>query len=406
MIFDKLEEKRGMTYEDSKRFTWKGMNSTSVDEENLLKESTYFKCIDYTSKKVASLTFDIKQFVPGKGEEDRTEHRLYEKLKLRPNNAMNMVNMMRCLVTLGEHEGLSCLYIDPYTDSLYPCKINKIYIDNVGLIDSMKEVPVAIEIVCNNITKIVPEEYCIMYSSGITLDGINSKPIKDYLKDTIKTTVTGQKVLSELFANGLTNKAIVQLTSDIKNENDLKKIQAKFQRLFSSEGRIFTVPAGYNVSSLNLSLADSQFKELRNLSRREIASCFGLTPSMIGDVDSKATDIEEENLRYLTDTLLVKINSLEQEFNYKYLSEDERKEGYKIRLNFNVLLRSTAEKQKNIIVDYVKNGIYPLEYARALLGVPLDNEGIVTLPSGQVLLKDLLNGNATWQKGKKGGGDE
>ena len=58
------------------------------------------------------------------------------------------------------------------------------------------------------------------------------------------------------------------------------------------------------------------------------------------------------------------------------------------------------QKQKNIIIDYVKNGVYSLEYAKGLLGVPLDNEGTVTLPSGQVLLKDLLEGNVSYLKNK------
>lgn len=406
MIFNKLKENREMTYSESKNFSWRSMTSNNIEDEDYLKESTYFKCINYTANKIAGLTFDINKFDSDKGNVEAFSHRAYTKIKLRPNNSMNMVNMMKALITIGEHEGISCLYIDKYDLSLYPCRINKIYVDDKGIIETSKDSPVAIEIVCNNITKIVSEQSCILYNAGITTDGINSRAVKDYLKKTLKTTMEGQEILSELFANGLTNKALVQLTSDIKDEKELKKIQEKFKRLFSSEGRIFTVPAGYTVSSLNLSLADSQFKELRGLSRREIASNFGLTPSMIGE-EGPATDLEAENLRYLTDVLLTKIKSLEQEFNYKYLNEIDRKQGISISINFNALLRTTAEKQMKVIVEYTKHGIYPLEYSRKLLGVPLDNDGIVTLPSGQVLLKDLLEGKATWQKGKSlKGGDE
>ena len=41
---------------------------------------------------------------------------------------------------------------------------------------------------------------------------------------------------------------MVQLTSDIKEEKELKKVQNKFNKIFSNNGRVFTVPAGYNVS--------------------------------------------------------------------------------------------------------------------------------------------------------------
>lgn len=397
MILDKIVNKnQSPLYSETQRFTWKSMLGNTLTNEDYLKESTYLKCISYTANKIASLTFHIKRYEENIGYVDAIEHPYHDYIALRPNSGMNFTNMIRSLVTIGEHEGISCLYI-AQNGMLFPCRVNQIFIDNAGLIESMKSIPIALEIVCNNQTKIVAEESCIIYHGGLTTDGVSCVPIMEYLKQTMKTTMEGQNILSKLFESGLTNKALIQLTSDIKDEKDLKKIQAKFSRLFSNEGRIFTVPAGYNVSPLNLSLADSQFKELRGLSRREIASNFGLSPSMIGEETSGTVDIEAENLRYLTDTLLVKIKAIEEEFNFKYLDRIDRKLGYKVDINFNVLLRTTAEKQKSIITDYVKHGIYSIEYAKKLLGVPNIEDETVTLPSGQVLLRDLLAGKLSYQ---------
>lgn len=409
MILDKLFNHEGKEYTYSEavsNFDWHGINRVNLTREDYLKEATYLKCLTYTANKIASLSYSIKFSDDKKGERVIKNHRYASKF-LRPNEGMNFINMMKALVIIGEHEGISCLYIDPSTGNLYPCRINQIFIDDDGLIDSMKGIPVALEITCNNINKIVPESHCIMYHGGITTDGISSKAMREYIELSLKTNIQGQNILAELFENGLTSKALIQLSSDIKEEKELRKVQEKFKRMYSAKGRIFTVPAGYNVSPLNLSLADSQFKELRSASRKEIASQWGITPSMIGEETNGTRDLESENLRYLTDYLLVKIKSLEQEFNYKYLGLKEFNKGYFVDINFSVLLRTTAEKQKDIIVEYVKHGIYPLEYARGLLGVPLDNEGIVTLPSGQVLLKDLLEGNVSYQKNKdlKGGDD-
>ncbi|MBS7130531.1 MAG: phage portal protein [Clostridium sp.] len=357
MILDKIVNKnQSPLYSETQRFTWKSMLGNTLTNEDYLKESTYLKCISYTANKIASLTFHIKRYEENIGYVDAIEHPYHDYIALRPNSGMNFTNMIRSLVTIGEHEGISCLYI-AQNGMLFPCRVNQIFIDNAGLIESMKSIPIALEIVCNNQTKIVAEESCIIYHGGLTTDGVSCVPIMEYLKQTMKTTMEGQNILSKLFESGLTNKALIQLTSDIKDEKDLKKIQAKFNRLFSNEGRIFTVPAGYNVSPLNLSLADSQFKELRGLSRREIASNFGLSPSMIGEETS----------------------------------------GTVVDINFNVLLRTTAEKQKSIITDYVKHGIYSIEYAKKLLGVPNIEDETVTLPSGQVLLRDLLAGKLSYQ---------
>lgn len=411
LILDKLLNHEGKEYsygEAISNFSWQGLNKTNLTREDYLKELTYLKCITYTSNKIGSLSYTIKFNDPKKGERVAKEHRYSSKL-LRPNEGMNFVNMIRALVIIGEHEGISCLYIDPSTGNLYPCRVNQIFIDDAGLIDSMKGIPVALEITCNNVNRIVPEEQCIMYHAGVTTDGITSKAMREYLELSLKTNIQSQNILAELFDNGLTSKALVQLSSDITNEKELRKIQEKFKRIYSATGRIFTVPAGYKVSPLNLSLADSQFKELRSSSRREIASQWGLTPTMIGEEMAGQKDLDSENLRYLTDYLLIKIKGLEQEFNYKYIGINDYNKGYFFDINFAVLLRTTAEKQKDIIIDYVKHGIYPLEYARGLLGVPLTNEGIVTFPSGQVLLSDLLEGNLSYQdKSKKNvkGGDD
>ncbi|MGL5152797.1 MAG: phage portal protein [Clostridium sp.] len=410
MILEKIfnKEINDITYGYSNNYSWGGINRISLSKEAYLKESTYLKCINYTSNKIATLSYSLKYHDNKKGDMLAKKHPYYNKF-LRPNNSMSFVRLMKALVVIGEHEGISCLYINRANGDLFPCRVNQIFIDDVGIIKSTKSIPVALEITCNGVSEVVSEDDCILYHGGITTDGITSKAFKDYMELSLKTTMEGQKVLSKLFESGLTNKAIIQLVSDINNDKELSKIQNKFKKMFTSDDRLFTIPAGYRVDPFNLSLADSQFKELRSLSRREIASLWGVTPSMLGEETSGSTDIEAENLRYLTDTLHPKIKHLEQEFNYKYLGIDEYSKGFFVDINFNVLLKTTAEKQKNIIVDYVKHGIYPLEYARELLGVPLTHEGIVTLPSGQVLLRDLLEGNVSYlNKNKKDlkGGDE
>lgn len=87
---------------------------------------------------------------------------------------------------------------------------------------------------------------------------------------------------------------------------------------------------------------------------------------------------------------------------WKLLTDTERKLGYKIRFNINVLLRTDSKTQAEVISTYVKNGIYDLDKARDVLGVEkIGGEIIITLPSGQVLLRDLLNGDVSYIK-KKG----
>ncbi len=119
---------------------------------------------------------------------------------------------------------------------------------------------------------------------------------------------------------------------------------------------------------------------------------------------------EQDNLKFYTDTLLVYFEQIEQEMDWKLLTDTDRKKGYKIRSNTNVLLRTDSKTQAEVINSYVRNGVYDLDMARGILGVKkLGGDSIITLPSGQVLLKDLLAGRVSYLKNNKsniGGGEE
>lgn len=398
MIWDRLEQR--ITPKEMNNFTWTPISGSGVVDENELKESAYFKCIKYISESVAKCPIILKK-EDNTGEVDAKEHRLYTKLRLRPNPYMTAIDCIKAFVALGEHLGISGLYIDRKDNSLYPAEITGIIIDDAGLIKSKKQNKILFDFKVANETGSCFDKDIILYKTGITFDGINTKANKDLLKDTISTNKKAQAYLNNLFDNGLTNKIIVQLTSDIKDEKELSKIQDKFNRLYSNNGRTFTVPAGFNVSSLNLSLADSQYEQLRKLTRREIANAFGLSPAIIGDLeDSNNNNMEMQNLSFLVDTLLIKFEQIEQELDWKYLSERDRKQGYKCRFNQGVMLRTNAETQANILTKYTQTGIYSVNDCRRILGFPIiDGGDDILVSSGTYKLKDL----SAITLGKKGG---
>lgn len=380
MIWDKLEKR--MTYYDLNKFSFTSLQGGIVDETKL-KESTYFKCIKYLSESIAKCPITIRQETEH-GEIEAKEHRLYTALKLRPNESMSAIDTIKSFTAIAEHEGIGGLYIERQKKQMYPCQITKMTIDNAGLLKSNLKNKVLLDINIAGQPTIALEKDVILFKAGMTFDGLNTHSTGEMLSETIKTTQKSQKYLSQTFDNGLTNKLVVQLTNDIKDEKELGKIQSKFDRLFSNNGRTFTVPAGYSVNALNLSLSDAQFEQLRKLSRREIANAFGLSPAIIGDLsDSNNNNMEMQNIHFLVDTLLIKIMQIEQEMDYKLLTENERLQGYKIRFNTNVMLRTNAKEQAEIIDKYVQRGIYTINDAREILGkLKIDGFDVPYLPSG------------------------
>ena len=393
-MFEKLFEKRSYTGENP--FDWTSWIK-GEDDDFTGNDSTYSKCINLFSENIAKLPI-VTKVKTEKGDIDADNFYLYEKLRLRPNASMNAFECIKALVAMTKHYGSAGLYIDRdnkgLVKALYPVRINQFIVDNTGLINSTKNNKVLVEFTCGDVSGSCFEKDIIILRDN-SINGINFRKTRSYIRDSIDTNVKAQKYQSQLFSNGLTNKIVVQLTSDIKEEKELRKVQAKFDRMYSNNGRVFTVPAGYNVSAMNLSLADSQFAELKIIGKQDITSAIGVPYSLI----EKGSLTEEETIAFLSNAIIPIITALEQEMDWKLLTPTERKQGYKIRFNVNAMLRTSPEKQSIILDRYVKDGIYTINDCKRILGVPLVEGGdIVTLPSGQITLENLINGNATWQK--------
>lgn len=388
MFFNRKQETRADTWETLFN---QGEEPTL---SNVLQETTIHRCIDYISKSIGKCSVEIKQNTEV-GEVKNTAHKWYETLNLRHNPYMSAIDSINTLVVLGELYGQSGLYIDRKNKYLYPVRINTITIDDAGLIQSTKNNKILYDVQVGDYQFSCFESDLIIYKSGISLDGIKCKSNTSYMSQTITTAKNAQTYLSDTFSSGGINKLIVQMTSDIKDEKEINKIQDKFQRLYSAKGRVLTIPAGFHVSNLNMSLADSQFAEIRKLTKQEICSVFGVPMSVVGDLsDSNNNSLEQGNLSFLIDTLLPKLMQLEAELDYKILSNAERKAGNKIRFNQGVMLRTDSEKQSVILQRYVQAGIFTINDARRILGqelIPNADEPILSSGSLKLSLIDRLS---------------
>lgn len=409
MIWDKIEKRHDG---ELSKLTYTSLFEQGYETNNK-KEITFYSCLDILSKSIAKCPLQVKRETK-EGEFVEKSHYLYEKLRLRPNPYMSAIDCMKAFVALSIVNGMSGLYINKdkcgRIEGLYPVVISNITIDNMGLIKNNRSNKILYDfhMPCDNNSYSCFEKDIILLK-GYTEDGINADSITKILKQNLNTSIKSQEYLNKLFSNGLTNKIAVQLLSDIKEEKELKKIQSKFDRIYSSNGRVFTIPAGYSVNTLDLKLADAQFEQLRRLSKEEIAGALGVPLSKLGFFKENAKSEEQDNLKFYTDTLLVYFEQIEQEMDWKLLTSKERKNRYKVRANTNVLLRTDSKTQAEVINSYVRNGVYDLDMARDILGTKkLGGEPIITLPSGQVLLKDLLAGNVSYLKDKSdsGGGEE
>lgn len=396
MFLDKIE-KREVNIND-----WKDVysfeNGYDIDlSSQHLKESTYFKCIKILSESVAKVPVNLKQSTEN-GEVKVKKHYLYNILRYRPNEYMSSIDFFKAIEATRQHKGEAFALITRDSKGkvtgLYPINVKKLIVDDVGLCKSTKKNKILVEYEINGVT--YNELYSnVLHFKGTTFDGVKCISTKDMLGDLIGVNSASMSYQKDLFANGLTNKAVVQLTSDIKDERELVKTQAKFGRLYSAKGRIITVPAGYSITPLNLSLADSQFAELKKLNAIDLGTAFGVPSYMLGFTENyNNNSLEQSNLSFLSQTLQILLSSIELELNYKLLTDSERnnKELY-FEFNVGVLLRTDSDTQANILTKYLTTGAYTPNDVRKILGMTtLDGGDDLIVNSGVLKLKDLGKG--------------
>jgi HK97 family phage portal protein len=143
------------------------------------------------------------------------------------------------------------------------------------------------------------------------------------------------------------------------------------------------MPQGFNLTPLNMKLADSQFLEVKQYTALQIASAFGVKPYQVGDyTKSSYASAEAQQLSFLVDTLLYIVKQYEEEIGYKLLTDSEEAGGYHAKFNTGVILRADQQTQINTLSAAVSNFLMTPNEAREKLDLPAKEGGDQLLGNG------------------------
>lgn len=222
------------------------------------------------------------------------------------------------------------------------------------------------------------------FKSWLTDDsGLAGKSVREILASSFAGAKASSKFLRELYQNGLTASAVVKFTGDLKRESQNKLLDEIIAQSKEKGRRLITLPMGFDITRLDMTLADSQFFELKKYTALQIAAAFGIQPDQINDfTKSSYASSAAQQLAFIQNTLLFIITNYEQELNCKLLTRQELKNGLHYKFNTNVLLRANPETQADIIQKLVQNSVYSINEARALLDKPPCENGDTRIVNG------------------------
>ena len=360
----------------------------AYDEISDLGEITYFTCLKTLSESVGKMPMYLM-------DEDKRRiknHAINYLLQISPNRIQTPAQMFTNFEFCRNHYGNAYAYIlkarDGTTEGLIPLNPLRVQI----WIANEKEFFYRPYYYYYNDDR-TGQRYCFLpeeilhFKSWLTEDsGLAGKSVREILSLSFSGLKASTKFLSDLHQHGLIANAVVKHTGDLSKESQEILLNRLEEQARDKGRRMITLPIGFDVQKLDLSLADSQFCELKKYSALQIAAAFGVQSFQLNDLEkSSYSNAAMQNLNFYTSTLLYILSGYEQEMNRKLLSRREIENGYNFKFNVGVLLRGDVQQQADIIQKFVSCGVYSPNDARRFLDQPPI--------AGEAGNKYLVNGN-------------
>ena len=364
-----------------------GVHNTNAEA---LSEATYFACLKVLSESVGKLPLKLQQFTPGQGIRVAREHKYYRMLNERPNRHMTASVFWGTMELCRLHYGNAYAWIDTRDSNrpqLWPIdpKTVQVWYDDAC---ELRDAPDVYYLISTKSGRtVLSSEEVLHFKSHQTLDGLVGVSVREQLASTIQGSAKAQKLVNAMYDSGMTAKAVLQYTGSINDQNVAQLVREVAQYLQgkgkNGAANLIPMPQGFNLTPLNMKLADSQFLEVKQYTALQIASAFGVKPYQVGDyTKSSYASAEAQQLSFLVDTLLYIVKQYEEEIGYKLLTDTEEAGGYHAKFNTGVILRADQQTQINTLSAAVSNFLMTPNEAREKLDLPAKDGGDQLLGNG------------------------
>jgi len=398
---------------DEKLLEWLGISGTP---KKVLSEVTYFTCLKMLSETLAKMPIKFYRQTE-KGVERAEPNAAYELLKTRPNPQMTPSVFWGAVENNRNHYGNAYVWIRRQFNRkkyggemvikdlwIMPSADTTIIIDDKGVFGAAGDIYYWYTDKYSGESHIFPSADVMHFKTSLSFDGLSGAPVRDILAATIQGGLESQNFMNNLYKGGLTARAALQYTGDLspKLEKALIARLEEYANGANNAGKFIPIPIGMKLEPLNIKLTDSQFFELKKYSALQIAGAFGIKPNQINDYEkSSYANSEMQNISFYIDTELYILKQYEEEINYKLLEPSETSAGKYYKFNENVILRTDAKTQEEILTGYVQNGIYTPNEAREYVNKPRLEGGDDLICNGNYIKVAQIG----IEEKKKGGGE-
>ena len=383
-IFNFLKSRRKKNYEQIALNNLCEFLNIGYDKSRMA-EVTYFTCLKVLSEAVSKLPIALQKVTTDNGIEDMTGDTLWQTIRTRPNPFMTPSTFWSAVENCRNHYGNAYIHIDRTTNG-----VNLWILDpqcvriKMSMLCDLSEQP-DIHYVYTSPQSgeeyIYPSDDILHFKTSTTFGGLIGLSVQEKLKLSLDGAMKSQEMLNSLYENNFVSKVAVQFQPGAESNIQLKEQYIQQLQNYADgkvKGTRSFIPVAFGTSlvPLNIKLTDGQFLELRKYTALQIASAFGIKPNHLNDYEkSSYTNSETQQLAFYTDTMLYIIKQYEEELNFKLLSDEQRKNGYRFKFNVAAVLRGDTKSQLESLAQGVSNGIYTPNEARRNLDLPSKDGG-------------------------------
>ncbi len=346
-----------------------------------LSEATYLTCLKVLGEGLAKLPLALQMVTENGGVKDMTGLALWRTVKVRPNKYMSPTVFWTSVENNRNHFGNSYVWIDRKRNGsielwVLPGDCVKIELDSLRDLSDMKDITYIYTSPNSGEQFRIASMDILHFRNSVIFDGLVGMSVREKLRASFDGAMMSQEMLNELYRTHFVPKAAIQFDVSSFVEKDLetqylKSLQDYADGKSESGSSFIPLLPGTNIVPLNIKLTDGQFLELRKYSALQIAAAFGIKPNHLNDYDkSSYANSEAQQLAFYTDTMLYILKQYEEELNFKLLSEEQQKAGYRFKFNLAAVLRGDTKTQVESLSRGISSGLYTPDEARRNIDLP------------------------------------
>lgn len=223
----------------------------------------------------------------------------------------------------------------------------------------------------------------VFHVRGLGWDGYDGWSVLDKLKEAIGMGLAAQKFTAVYFKNNAQPRVVIKIPGVLDSETAIERLRNSWGNVHAgieNAHKPAILEGGADIEKFQMSNEDAQLVDLRKLDNRTIATVLGLPSHMLND-DSKTSfaSLEQENQRFLDQTIDPWLREIETEANDKLLPVAETRRGRQfVEFTRSAFVRADIEGRFAAYNIGIQSGFMSRAQVRRLENWNVDDEELET----------------------------